>query len=522
MPTPDGRVPTKHIALFVYALSGGGAQRRVLTLANGFAERGHEVDLVVVRSGGVLEAKLHPAVRLVALDRSGRVDGRAVALGSRRGFRTFASIPALARYLRRNQPDVLLSGASHVNLVAVAAWKLARLPIALVLRASNYPSGNLAAFPPAQRLVRLWMRALARRFYPLADKVIAVSQGVAAELSALTGLDAERLEVIYNPVFGPELERQLAEPLPPHALPEDGPPIVLGCGTFKPQKDFATLIDAFARVVRRLPARLVLLGDGPLRPALEARVRALGLAESVRFPGFVLNPLPWMRRASVFVLSSLWEGLPGVVIEALAAGCPVVATDCPSGPREILADGRFGRLVPVGDAAALAAAILDTLANPPDPAGLRDRARAFAVDTAIDRYLSVLDGCIRARVPARLARIPPWPIRRPLAETSDAGIDYVLGRLAMSRGQLFTEFPGNAAHRLRLAAMLRRLGIDPSLAAQRSWTRLREMDARCSRCLTVRSCLAWLATTGHAAAPPDFCPNARALAALGASATARR
>lgn len=509
---PD--IPTKHIAIFVYALSGGGAQRRVLTLANGFAARGHEVDMVVVRGGGVLEQELHANVRLVALDRTGRVESRVVALGRSRGVRTFASIPALARYLRRNQPDVLLSGASHANLVAVAAWRLARLPIALVLRASNHPSGNLAPFPPLQRLVRLWMRALARRFYPVADHVIAVSQGVARELMALTGLPPERVTVVYNPMYGPDLERRLAAPLAAEVLPGEGQPVILGCGTFKLQKDFPTLIEAFARLVHSRPARLVLLGDGPLRRALEARVRALGLADRVLFPGFVANPLPWMRHASVFVLSSMWEGLPGVLIEAMAAGCPVVATDCPSGPREILADGRFGPLVPVGDPGALARAIRQMLDHPPDPEVLRARARFFAADLAIDRYLAVLDRCIRARAAARLARIPPWPVRRPLTETTDAGIDYVLGRLGMTRAELFRDFPGNAAHRCRLAAMLARLGIDPAEAVLRAWPALREADLRCSRCPSASRCEVWLREDGESGTVPSFCPNAPLLALL--------
>lgn len=521
MPPERSRsVPTKHIALFVYALSGGGAQRRVLTLANGFAARGHEVDMVVVRGGGVLERELHPNVRLVALDRTGRLESRVVALGRSRGVRTFASIPALARYLRRNQPDVLLSGASHANLVAVAAWRLARLPIALVLRASNHPSGNLAPFPPVQRLVRLWMRALARRFYPAADHVIAVSHGVARELQGLTGLPPERITVVYNPMWGPDLERRLAEPLAPEALPADGRPLILGCGTFKLQKDFPTLIDAFARLVRERPARLVLLGDGPLRAALQARVRALGLERDVLFPGFVGNPLPWMRRASVFVLSSMWEGLPGVLIEAMAAGCPVVSTDCPSGPREILEDGRFGPLVPVGDAEALARAIGRVLDHPPDPGLLRARARCFAVDPAVDRYLAVLDRCIRARAAARLARIPPWPIRRPLTETTDAGIDYVLGRLGMTRADLFREFPGNATHRCRLAAVMARLGIDPCEAVACAWPELREADLRCSRCPAARACAEWLRQADPASAPPGFCPNAGLLVALRGGAVA--
>ncbi len=509
------RHPTKHLAIFIYGLTGGGAQRRTLTLANAFAACGHQVDLVLVRGEGVLEPQLAPRVRVIALDRMDRLVGRAIRASRTRGVQTFAAIPALARYLRRQQPDLLLSAASHVNLVAVAGWRLARLPIALVLRASNHPTGNLAGFPPAQRLIRLWMRWLTRRFYPRADLVITVSHGVAEELARLTGIPRERIVTIYNPVTTPDLAERMAEPLDHPWLEASEVPLVLAAGTFKIQKDFNTLIEAFARLRRQRPVRLAILGDGPLRPAIARRVRELGLEEEVLLPGFVLNPLPWMRRASLFVLSSMWEGLPGVLIEAMACGCPVVSTDCPSGPREILENGRFGPLVPVGDGAALAAAMAAQLDRPTPPEMLRARAAAFDLPRAVARYLELFESCIRARVPRRLARIPPWPLKVPLTYTSEAGLDYVLGRLGLSRLDLFRPFAGNAEHRRLMARMMERLGVDVARAVESAWSPLREADARCAACEAVRLCRQWLRQPGPE--PPEFCPNLPLFARLAGS-----
>ena len=384
-----------HIAVFIYALTAGGAQRRTLTLAAGFAERGHRVDLVVVRPGGRLAKEVPPAVRVVALASSRGWERALYALRrivNVRGLETAASIPALARYLRRERPDVMLSAASHVNLVSVWARRLSGVPVRLVLRASNDPLGNPKVWPRWERTIRAVLRWMAGRIYPWADAVIAVSEGVAADVAELTGIPRERITTIYNPVLTPELLARAREPVAHSGLAAGEPPLVLSAGKLKVQKDHLTLIRAFARVRRARPAHLVILGEGLQRRRLEALVEELGLRGDVALPGEVENPWAWMARASVFALSSAWEGLPGVLIEAMACGCPVVSTACPSGPAEILDGGVYGPLVPVGDAAALAEAILKVLDAPPDPARLRARAGLFAVAPAVARYLEVLIG----------------------------------------------------------------------------------------------------------------------------------
>jgi glycosyltransferase involved in cell wall biosynthesis len=386
-----------HLALFIHGFSGGGAQRRTITLANALAARGHTVDLVVVDPEGVLRPDVSVAVRVIALGSSRR--GTRQTSRSRR-CEVFGAVPALARYLRQARPEVLLSAASHVNLAAVCAWRLARGATALVLRVSNHLSRSAPSLARPSRPGRL---LLARRLYPLADAIIAVSRGVADDVAAITGVPRERITTIHNPVVTPDFERWAAMALEHPWFTPGAPPVLLAAGRFVAQKDFPTLVRAFARVraVRRV--RLVILGEAkrPARRArLEALVRALGVAEDIELAGFVTNAYAYMARAAAFVLSSRWEGLPGVLIEALACGCPVVSTDCPSGPAEILENGRYGPLVPVGDPAALAAATLSVLAAPPARAVLQARAAAFSVETAVDRYENVLLGLVSERRPA--------------------------------------------------------------------------------------------------------------------------
>lgn len=380
----------RHISCFIYALTGGGAQRRTIEIAGGLVARGHPVELVVVSGHGDFATELDPRVRLHVLDSAAirflhrRFDRRRV-----RGLLTAVSIPALARYLRQRRPDVLMSAANHVNLVAVLAHRLARVPTRLVLRTSNHTSGNLDVEPRLERLIRRVLRRIARHVYPWADAVIAVSDGVADDLADLTEIPRDSITTIYNPIVTARLREQQREELHHRWLGRETP-VLLAVGTLKMQKDFPTLLRAFAEVRSRRPARLVILGDGAARGHLQRLSRHLAIDADVEFAGYVDNPYAWMSRASLLVLSSRWEGLPGVLIEAMACGCPVVSTDCPSGPAEILENGAWGPLVPVGDVHGLAIAIEWTLDHPPDRSRLRERANWFSVDRAISRYIEVL------------------------------------------------------------------------------------------------------------------------------------
>jgi glycosyltransferase involved in cell wall biosynthesis len=270
-----------------------------------------------------------------------------------------------------------------------------------VIRVSNHPS--LSAVNSRGQRDRLQLRH-ARYLYPKADAIVAVSEGVAEDVTRVTGISRDRITTIYNPVVTPELENLRHAPLDHPWFAPSSPPLILGVGKFKIQKDFPTLLRAFARVRAVRPARLLILGEGRKRAELENLARELGVANDVALPGFVPNPFPYMTRASLFVLSSAWEGLPGALVEALACGCPVVSTDCPSGPAEILAGGLYGPLVPVGNDTALAEAILSALDVPPDRDRLRARAALFSVDRATDRYLEVLLG--GGITPSYTSRVP--------------------------------------------------------------------------------------------------------------------
>ena len=358
------------LAIFLPSLNGGGAERVTLNLAHGLAEWGCTVDLVLAQAKGPYLSEVQDSVRLVDLKAS----------------RVLTSLPALVRYLRREQPEALVSAMDYASIVALWARRLAGIPIRMVVNEQNTIS--ISAHKSARRRQRMVPR-LAKRFYPWADHVTGNSHGVADDLIQVTGLPRERIKTLYNPVVTPDLREKARAPLN-HPWFEAGQrPVVLAVGRLTKQKDFPTLIRAFGQVRQARPARLLILGEGPDRAALEALIKQLGLVDDVAMPGFVENPYAYMRRASLYVLSSRWEGLPTVLIEALYCGPPVIATDCPSGPREILADGQHGLLVPVGDATALTQAIEAGLAGK-TPHPTEECWYPYSLEAVVDRYIDLL------------------------------------------------------------------------------------------------------------------------------------
>jgi glycosyltransferase involved in cell wall biosynthesis len=357
------------VAIFLPSLGGGGAERVLLTVTKGCVDRGIGVDLLLSKAAGAYLGEIPPSVRVIDF-KSGRV---------------ILSLPRLVRYLRAERPEVLLTTMNHANVTALWANRLAGVGTRVVVREANTLSVASRRGSKRNRL----MPALVRRFYPWADEIVAVSEGVAQDLVEITGLPRSRIRVLPNPIVTFELVSQAAEPLQDPWFSVGAPPVVLGVGGLRRQKDFPTLIRAFARLRSRRAARLVILGEGPERPHLELLVRQLGVDADVRLPGRAANPFNYMARSTVFVLSSAWEGMPGVLIQALACGASVVATDCDSGPREILAGGRFGRLVPVGDHEALAAAISATL-DTPNHLVSSEVLKPYTQEAAIEGYLRLL------------------------------------------------------------------------------------------------------------------------------------
>ncbi len=362
----------------------------MVNLANGFARRNFEVDLLLVRREGVYLSQLSPAVNLIDL-KTGKL---------------LLSLPKLVAYLRRTRPDLLLSALEDTNIVAIASNLIARAlgnpATQTIVTVHNHLSQE------SQRdegLKRRFVPKLLRWIYPFADSVVAVSRGVAADLVQL-GIQPHQVRVIYNPILTPDFETLAAAELSPGkafeqvcewlsvggaALKENRPiPIILGVGRLVKQKDFETLIQAFARARDVRSLRLLILGEGSEQAKLEQLVQQLGVAESVIFTGFVDNPLTYMASADLCVSSSAWEGFGNILVEAMGVGTPVVSTDSPSGPTEILAGGTYGPLVAVGDVAGLAAAILATLAQPLPADLLKRRAADFSVEAIVDEYEKLL------------------------------------------------------------------------------------------------------------------------------------
>ena len=362
----------RRVAIFTANMDGGGAERAMLKLAGGIADQGYDVDLVLSRAEGHYLREVPDSVRIVDLH----------------ARRVLSSIPGLVRYLRRERPSAMLTSMNYVNVVGIWARTIARVDTRLIVNEQNALSLEAAHSP---RLRHRLMPRLIRRFYPWADGVTSVARGTADDLVRAAGVSPDLIEVVHNPIVTTELRELVAEPLDHPWFGPEEIPVVLGVGRLAPQKDFGTLIRAFARVVARRPCRLMILGDGPERASLEALVSEHGLMGSVDLPGWVSNPYAYMARAGVFVLSSRWEGLPSVLIEALFCQVPVVATDCLSGPREILDGGRYGALVPVGDEETLAAVIESALAGelPAPPA---ESWEPYEQETVVRRYLQVLVG----------------------------------------------------------------------------------------------------------------------------------
>ena len=407
------RASNRRVAILVPSLGGRGTERVTLLLASGLLDRGYEVDMLLLNLVCDYPTYVPAGVRLFFLSRRSDAESQAdldqlpirprplistslpvrlrfprLALAtavSRKQWALLAStrLPrwaaATAAYLDRERPDALLGMLTPAVVAATLAAPLAHHRVRIVASPHN-------VFKSRREIRR------ARRSYPYADAAVGVSSGVSNELARLPGMSHDRIHTVYNPVVSADLFHKAREPVEHAWFEEPGPPVVLAIGGLHGQKDFATLLAAFARLLAERSARLIVLGKGYLLSDLLSLARELRIVEHVEFPGFVVNPYAFLARASLFVLSSRHEGLSNVLIEAMACGCPVVSTDCPFGPGEILEGGRWGELVPVGNSEALAAAMARALDNPPQRDALRKRASFFSVENAVGHYEELLFG----------------------------------------------------------------------------------------------------------------------------------
>jgi glycosyltransferase involved in cell wall biosynthesis len=358
------------IAIFIEDLSGGGVEKTCLKLAKGFHDRGYRVDLLVRSLKGAISSLIPEEINVVNFSTS----------------RMITTIYPLANYLRKEKPTAIISNDSHVNVVTLMARGLVRKNRTRLILTERTDVSPKMKNSFKQRIILSFMR----RLYPRADAIIGVSNGLSRDLEKCIDSKNKSVETIYNGIVDDDFYPLANEPLDHKWIKKADTPVILAVGRLVEQKDFSNLLRAFALLRKKRSAKLIILGEGRLRSLLEKQIIDLGLREDVQMSGFELNPLKYYKNCSAFVLSSQWEGLGGVIIEALACGCPVVATDCPSGPDEILEGGKYGTLVPIGDSHALAEAIGKTLDSPPDPSIGIERANKFSVDSAVSNYLSVL------------------------------------------------------------------------------------------------------------------------------------
>jgi len=351
-------------------LKGGGAERVAINLANRFIQRGYKIDIILMSATGEFLSELNQDVRIIDLQVR----------------RLRGSFLPLVRYLRNNRPEALLANMWPLTSIALWARAMAQVSTRVVVAEHTTWSGD----PLANSVFgRMKVSSTMHLTFPNADGILAVSHGAADDLARFAKLNRDTISVVYNPIVGEE-KPQCNTPMAPTAWWSCSHARILAVGNLIPIKDYSCLLKAFSHLLQHVQAGLLILGEGNCRNALEAQAKRLGIDKNLFMPGFVNDPGPYYQRANLHVLSSTGEGFGNVIVEALAAGTPVVSTDCPSGPREILSGGKFGGLVPVGDAHSMAYAMIESLAGGHDRVALKARAQEFSIDKAVDQYETLL------------------------------------------------------------------------------------------------------------------------------------
>lgn len=386
------------IAFLLPSFAAGSIASVILNLAKEFRQSGYLVDILPCCidtdflhnvPSSIRLINLQPENSLLARFRVARVDRQALdclakpVLFALKPAFTQRFLPDLVHYLNNVKPDILLSANTPANLLAIWGCHLADSSTRVIVSEHTHLALQSERIPKWR-----WrhIKPVVAHFYPCADAIVAVSSGVADDLTRITNLSNDQITTIYNPVVTRHLPLKTNQSEPHPWLVDNGPPVIVAAGRFKPVKNFPLLIEAFAKLRTQRRARLLLFGEGKQRAHLERLAKQMKVESDIDMPGFIDNPYAAFSQAAVFVLSSDYEGLGNVLIEALACGCPAVATDCPSGPREILANGIYGSLVPVGDASALAAAIIANLDRPIEAQKLRKRAEKFSIQSSFEGY----------------------------------------------------------------------------------------------------------------------------------------
>ena len=365
---PSNTIPAKsrNVSFFLASLRGGGAERVMLTIINELALRGIKVTLILLRAEGPYLSEIHKSVTVVNIGRK----------------RAILGLPFMISFLRKNKPDVIISALPHINMVTCWAQRISQTKSKIIITEHNTLSRSVKY---AVTIRGRWLPFFMKLSYPLANTIVAVSNGVADDLSNMLKLSRADIKVIYNPVVSDFLIKNSQKQIYHAWLESEKTPVILGVGRLTEAKNFASLIKAFSILVEIIPAKLIILGEGKQRDHLENMIKQLNLNDKVDLPGFIENPYPYMKKCELFVLSSIWEGLPTVLIEALSLGTKVVSTDCHSGPREILENGKWGTLVPINNVNSLAKAMCESIQKNPNPVD-SEAWQKYTVRNVISRY----------------------------------------------------------------------------------------------------------------------------------------
>lgn len=365
------RSGNKRVAVLASFSGEGGVERMLLNLLRAWVDQGVDVDLLRIKRKGPFTERIPAEVNTIDLPMG----------------HSWGNIASLAGYFRNHPLRPLLAAKERAGQTALVARKLARTRNRIFIRLGTHLSTALKDKSAPRR----WLRfRTARLLYPSADGIIAISQGVADDVARFAHLPGDMIQVIPNPVVSREIQEAAKEPMDHPWFNDGSDTVLLAAGRLTRQKDFSTLIRALAKIRESREARLIILGEGPKRAELENLTRQLGLEYVIDMPGFATNPYKFMAQADVFVLSSVWEGFGNVLAEAMSLGVPVVSTDCPSGPGEILQQGMVAPLARVSDPQDLAQTVLSVLENPPSPEILQNAAADYGVEVSAKRYLDTL------------------------------------------------------------------------------------------------------------------------------------
>lgn len=363
------RTNATKICFYPGALNLGGVGRLTINLASEMMQQGYQIDLFLTMYQGNYLKDIPKEVKVIK--------GKGGAL---------KSMVTFANYIRDDKPDVIISSRDYLNLINILVTKLVRAKTKVIASVHVDYSG----MPKQRQSYRIKaLNFILKKLYPKADRIVAVSNGVAKDFSLRYNYPLDKIEVIYNPTYLEEnylIERKMKYETFFHTEL----PIVIGVGRLNDQKNFSLLIEAFEVVSKQIESKLIILGEGSNRPKLEKIIADKKLINNVFLPGFVPNPIDYIKKSNVFVMSSSWEGFGNVIIEAMGTGISVVTTDCPSGPAEILNNSKYGKLVPMNNKKEMANAIIEMIKNPLDPELVKTRAKNFSVSTIVDQYLNLI------------------------------------------------------------------------------------------------------------------------------------